>query len=156
MTDPSFDLDAAHRWFAVETNNRCWDLIELPARSPEETAEMLHTAHASCWHWDQVGDALHHQRARCLLATACATAGDGAGADRAARACIELSERNGDRQSDFDRSTAYACAAQAASINGDDAAAQRYADIAADAAAQLGASERQAFEDLYDLPPRAP
>ena len=37
--------------FAVACNNRAWALIEQPQRTPAETHEMLHAAHAAAWHW---------------------------------------------------------------------------------------------------------
>jgi Flp pilus assembly protein TadD len=46
-----FDAALGHRYFAAEAFNRSWDAIRLPARTPEETDEMLHAAHASFWHW---------------------------------------------------------------------------------------------------------
>lgn len=48
---PSFDEAAAHAHFAVECFNRTWTLIDKPARTADETAEMIHMAHASRWHW---------------------------------------------------------------------------------------------------------
>jgi hypothetical protein len=35
--------------------NECWDLIEKADRTPLEDAQMLHLAHASRLHWDNVG-----------------------------------------------------------------------------------------------------
>ena len=35
--------------------NSCWKLIEKSDRTSEEDAEMIHLAHASRWHWGNVG-----------------------------------------------------------------------------------------------------
>lgn len=75
MSTAPFDLPKAHRWFAVELNNLCWDLIEAEHRSAEQTERMIHAAHAACHHWLQVGTAVNNLRAECLLATAYALAG---------------------------------------------------------------------------------
>lgn len=53
---PSFDLDAAHAFFATECFNRAWELIEQPDRSRQEAEDMVHLAHASLWHWRQRAD----------------------------------------------------------------------------------------------------
>ncbi|HJW21265.1 MAG TPA: helix-turn-helix domain-containing protein, partial [Candidatus Limnocylindrales bacterium] len=46
------DLDAAaHRRLGVDLFNHTWTLIEKPDRTPAETDEMIHAAHASRWHW---------------------------------------------------------------------------------------------------------
>lgn len=35
--------------------NSCWKLMDKPARTTEEDAEMIHLTHASRWHWGNVG-----------------------------------------------------------------------------------------------------
>ena len=47
---------AEHRAWGVRTNGRVWELLELPARTDDETRELIDAAHASCWHWRQGGD----------------------------------------------------------------------------------------------------
>lgn len=54
--EPSFDLEAAHRYFSVEYFNRAWDLIEQEERTEEEDERMLHMSVASLWHWQQRAD----------------------------------------------------------------------------------------------------
>lgn len=43
------------RSLAKSLYNSCWDLIEKANRTIKEDAEMLHAAHASRWHWGNVG-----------------------------------------------------------------------------------------------------
>ncbi len=45
----------AHQYFAVETFNGAWDLIDKTDRTPDDDAEMLQRAFASRWHWGFVG-----------------------------------------------------------------------------------------------------
>lgn len=35
--------------------NSCWELMDKPDRTLEEDGEMVHLAHASRWHWGNVG-----------------------------------------------------------------------------------------------------
>jgi len=56
-----------HRYFAIECNNRAWDL-STSTRSPEDDEEMLNVAHASALHWQIAGNELNHMRACMLLA----------------------------------------------------------------------------------------
>jgi hypothetical protein len=65
------------KWFAVACNNRGWELVEQPQRSPADVHEMLHAAHAAAWHWARVGTALNEARANMLLGMAHALAGEG-------------------------------------------------------------------------------
>ena len=44
MADAPFDLEKAHRWFAIELNNLSWDLFEAPDRSGEADQQMIHAA----------------------------------------------------------------------------------------------------------------
>ena len=59
--------DAWHRYFAMEFNNRAWDL-SVRERTPGEDAEMLSAAHASALHWSAIGTDLNRMRAKLLLA----------------------------------------------------------------------------------------
>ena len=40
---------------AIKLFNDCWSLIDQPSRTDAESAEMLHLAHTSRWHWGNVG-----------------------------------------------------------------------------------------------------
>ena len=50
----SLDPEAQRR-LGIDLFNRTWTLIERPARTPAEDDELLHCAHASAYHWAQVG-----------------------------------------------------------------------------------------------------
>ena len=47
-----------HRQLAGYLFNRAWSLLEQKARTPEEDEELIHTAHASRYHWGRVGGPL--------------------------------------------------------------------------------------------------
>ncbi len=68
--------DAWHRYFAIETNNRAWELAGHE-RTGEEEQEMLHAAHASALHWAAIGTQLNVMRATMLLALVHALMDDG-------------------------------------------------------------------------------
>ena len=63
MPDQDVEL---HRREGKELFNRVWDLLNLEQRTPEQDAEMIHTTHASAYHWTQVGEGPRplHQPAR--------------------------------------------------------------------------------------------
>lgn len=68
-----------HRYFAMECNNRAWQLA-TQSRSAEEDLEMLNAAHASAFHWATMGAELNDMRAKTLLAEVHALLGLGASA----------------------------------------------------------------------------
>jgi ATP/maltotriose-dependent transcriptional regulator MalT len=149
MPEPPFDLNKAHRWFAVECNNQAWDLVEKPGRTADETQQMIHAAHASVLHWQSAGSALNRQRGENLLATVYAAAGDAAAAVRHAERCLSLSVQNVKEETPFDRATALGCAAKAHAVAGDASQADRLRTLAKAAAAALDNDDRGVFERLY-------
>lgn len=46
----------------VSLFNKVWDLIEKKDRSPQETEWMINAAHASLYHWLQVGEPVNFAR----------------------------------------------------------------------------------------------
>ncbi len=68
-----------HRYFAMECNNRGWQLA-AQSRTPEEDLEMLNAAHAAALHWATMGAELNDMRAKTLLAEVHALLGYGASA----------------------------------------------------------------------------
>lgn len=152
MTEPPIDVATGHRYFAVELNNLAWDLLEAAERSPADEARMLHAAHGACFHWLEVGTALHHQRAQCLLATAYVAAGKAEAAVRHGEQCVALSREVPD-QTPFDLATAHGCASAAYAAAGRiDEARAEHALARAAADTFDDASERTLFDRLYPAP----
>ena len=84
MSNVPDNLDPAswHRFFAIECNNRAWELVEKTDRSSAEEREMLDLAHASTFHWAKVGTELNSMRAQSLLSEVHAILGFGESAIR--------------------------------------------------------------------------
>jgi hypothetical protein len=114
---------------------------------------MLGAAHASCFHWLHVGTPLNHQRAECLLATACLRAGLREAALQHAERCLALSREATEVQSPFDLATAYGCAASAYAALGQ---ADRAKELHAKAQEQVSRFDHPEdvplFEKLYPAP----
>ena len=147
-----FDVERAHRWFAVEDNNQAWELIET---SPDylHASELLSRAYASHRHWFEVGGPLQKQRAEHLVATAVSFLGITSLSVHHADACMKLSDANGDQQTAFDRAAALECLARShACAELADAGSRR------ETARQAGeliedAEERAVFERLLNSGP---
>ena len=56
VSEPDFDLKAAHKFFSVNCFNRAWDLMDKLERTAEEDEEMIRLSLASLWHWTQRQD----------------------------------------------------------------------------------------------------
>lgn len=153
MSEPSFDVAEAHRWFAIEFNNQAWDLVEAADRSPEASEQMLHIAHAALVHWSEAGSELNRQRAECLLATAYLSAGLSEPAIRYGQSCVDRSLRSDNEQTAFDRATAHGCLAQALALAGRTAeAAEHFQAAAASAEGLTDAGEHEVYARLYPQP----
>jgi hypothetical protein len=149
MPTPAFDLPTAHRWFAIEGNNLAWNLIEKKQRSPDDIDRLIHAAHASHWHWSEIGKPVNELRGLVLLTTAYCAAQRPEGARHFARRCLTLSRSLGEEQTAFDRATSLACSAAAARLAGDDAEAGQLHAQALVAASALDADDRAVFDQLY-------
>jgi hypothetical protein len=62
MSDKTYTLAEAHRHFAIDCHGTVWNLWEKTDRSSGDDEAMTVAAHASLWHWMQVGGAVHRQR----------------------------------------------------------------------------------------------
>ena len=51
-----------HHKLAVDCFNSTWSFLDKKDRTPEDDADMIHTAHASRYHWGQIGTPLEFQR----------------------------------------------------------------------------------------------
>ena len=68
MEHQLFSLEEWHRKQAVSNFNRTWDLIDKQDRTFEEDMEMIHTAHASRFHWGVIGQAVNFARGEWQIA----------------------------------------------------------------------------------------
>jgi hypothetical protein len=153
MADAPFDISRAHRWFAVEANNRSWSLMEAASLSSADIREMIDAAHSAAWHWRTVGNPLNDLRAQSLLATVYAVAGLGEAAVRYAENCLELSRAAGSEQTAFDRACVHGSASRAyrSALDRHNAAEQQ--TLGLEAAKQLSdADEKEVFKRLYSSP----
>lgn len=51
-----------HRKFAVNSFNLVWSLLDKKDRTKEEDDKMVHAAHASRFHWGEIGTAVGFER----------------------------------------------------------------------------------------------
>jgi hypothetical protein len=113
-----FDEQLAHRWFAMKLNNEAWDLLERADLSAVQQGQVVHIAHASCYHWIQVGNIVNHCRALCLIANAEAAYGDANSALQYAASCLDAVyaqslDHDAAKPSDWDYAFAHDASARA-------------------------------------------
>jgi hypothetical protein len=108
---------AHHRRFAVDLFNEVWRLLELPARTSAEDDRMLHAAHASRYHWGEIGEPVNFARGEWQVSRVYAVLGRAEPALHHARRSLSICEEHG--IGDFDIAFAHEAIARAAAVAGD-------------------------------------
>jgi hypothetical protein len=126
---------AWHRRFAVECFNTTWALLEKDDRTPAEAEEMIHAAHASRFHWGQVGMAVNYARGEWQIARVYAVLGRGEPALYHAQRCLAACEAH--HIGDFDLAYAYESLARAYAVEGLPGKAARYLQLAEEAGEEI-------------------
>jgi len=149
--EPPFDLQVASKWFAIECNNQAWDLLEKTDRTPAEDIGMVHAAHASCFHWMQVGATLNKVRALCLIANAHAAAGDAQAAVHFSNVVMELAEAHRAELEDWDWAFLFDAAARAQAVSGNLPSAGLWREKARAAGGSIAEdASREVFQQFFD------
>jgi DNA-binding transcriptional MerR regulator len=154
-TDALSDIDAAtHRALGVALYNHTWTLLEKSDRTPAETDEMIHSAHASRFHWSRAegSEPVNLARGEWQCSRVYAVLGRGEPALWHARRCVEINEASG--QGDWDIASAYEAMARASGVAGDtDAAAEWKARATTALDGIADQDDREVIEnDLATLP----
>ena len=107
------------RQLAADLFNHTWTLLERTDRTPEQVDEMIHSAHASRYHWGEVTDreAVHLARGEWQCSRVYAVLGRAEPALWHARRCLEINEAAGN--ADWDIASAYEAMARAHLVAGD-------------------------------------
>jgi hypothetical protein len=106
-----------HQRLAKDLFNRVWDLLEKDSRTHEEDETMLNAAHASRFHWGEVGQPVNLARGDWQISRVNAVLGRVDAASHHGRKCLEICQENG--IGDFDIAFAYEALARAAALAGD-------------------------------------
>ena len=156
-TAVSPDLDAAaHRRLGVDLFNYTWTLIDKADRTAAETDEMIHSAHASRFHWSKAGTTVNLGRGEWQISRVYSVLGRAEPALWHAGRCLAYAEQAaaaGETEA-WDLPSAYEAMARAHAIAGDTATAASWRDRAREALASIAeADDREIIEgDLATLP----
>jgi hypothetical protein len=139
------------RQVAVDLFNHVWSLLDVDERTREDEDRMLHAAHASRFHWGEVGEPVNLVRGEWQVSRVYSVLRRPEPALFHARRCLELCERHGIR--DFDLAYAYEALARASLVAGQRQAVDQYLDLARDAAGRISKrDDRDLFlSDLDEL-----
>ena len=114
-----------HRRLAVDLFNKVWTLMEKEGRTSEEDDELIHTAHASAYHWMHAGTAANRARSEWQCSRMYTVLGRPEPAVRHATRCLELCESDRAALEDWDLPFAYEALARAQAAAGNATEAAR-------------------------------
>ena len=139
MTEEKKSSEEAHKKFAVNLFNSTWDLIDKKDRTKEEDDKMIHSAHASRYHWGEIGKPLHFERGEWQISRAYSVLNRSEPALYHAKRCLEICKENNIR--DFDIAFAYEAMARATALSGNKIDCERYIKLAKEAGEQIKKKE---------------
>lgn len=156
MAEPMIDVEQAHRHFAKSCFNETWELLERDDRSESDNEEMIHTAHASRWHWLKSGDATpeNHAVRDWQLARVYAVAGRAVPASRYAAESLVWCEQHD--LDPFYTAYAYEALARAAAVGERWDDRDHYVRLAEEMTARVDDrdSGQMVLDDLASIPAR--
>ena len=140
-----------HRRFATDLFNQVWTLLDKTNRTPEENDHMLHAAHASRYHWGEIGTPLEFARGEWQISRVYAVLGRPEPAAYHAQRSLKLCQANG--IGDFDLAFAYEALARAAAVAGETARCREFLGLAEGVAAEIKEHEDRIYlrSELVDV-----
>ena len=126
---------AWHKKFAVDVFNLVWELMDKEDRTEEENARMLHAAHASRFHWGEIGTPLEHERGEWQVSRVYSILNHPQSAMYHAERCLEICKTQG--IDDFDLAFGYEAVARAHAVAGDFEQSQEYIGLARQAGKKI-------------------
>lgn len=147
MPTPPFTLDPDdERRLAATLFNHTWELLEKPERSIADNDEMVHSAHASAYHWSVVGTPMHLARGEWQCSRVYAVLGRSEPALYHAQRCLSLSTEND--LSAFDIGCGHEALARAYKVAGRPDKVAEHLDLAdAESAKIVDSEDRRILDD---------
>ncbi|KPB03569.1 hypothetical protein [Bacillus sp. CHD6a] len=140
-----------HRKTAINLFNEVWDLMEKGERTPEEDFQMIHKAHASRFHWGEIGEPVNFSRGEWQISRVYAVL-------RRPEPCLAHAKRNLEivlehEIKDFDLAFAYEALARAYSLSGESETKEKYLTLAKEASTLIAkdADRNVVLQDLETI-----
>jgi hypothetical protein len=149
---PTVITPKVHRKLAVDLFKFVWTLLEKQKRTRAEDDLMIHAAHASRYHWGEVGAPENLARGEWQCSRVYAVLKRAEPAQYHAQRCLDLCVEH--HLVDFDRAYAFEALARAAAVAGDWEEKARYLELAREAEDMIAElDDRKHFkDDLATIP----
>jgi ribosomal protein S18 acetylase RimI-like enzyme len=152
LSTPRAEYLPLHRKLAAELFNGTWTLLEEQDRTPDDDTRMVHMAHASAYHWLQVGTPLNVARSHWLCSRVYSVLGRGEPALYHAQLAHDICAADG--IGDFDLAYAFEALARAHAVAGNRSESDGWLDRARAATADVADTEDRELllSDLASIP----
>lgn len=139
-----------HQQLAADLFNQSWDLLMKQDRSPEEENTLINQAHASLWHWRQIGQPINILRGEWMICHVYTLLEHPEAALYHANNILRLQDEI--QPTDWDLAYCYEALARVMALKQDQVEFERWYALALEAGAQIAAEgDRKQFEaDLND------
>jgi hypothetical protein len=142
-----------HKYFSIELNNTSWDFIDRADELSEEDAlGLVSRAHASLFHWSQIGEPVNLARGHYLVSRAYVVAGNHPEALRHSTQSLNICKAN--NIADFDIAFAYEAMARAQQIGKNFECQKLFMGLAKKAGKEIAGEEdgKIFFDSLKTIP----
>ena len=143
MTDEKKYPEESHKKFAVSLFNLTWSLLDKKDRTRDEDDKMIHSAHASRFHWGEIGKPLHFERGEWQISRVYSVLKRSEPALYHAKRCLEICKEN--NIGDFDIAFAYEAMARAHAISRNKIECDKYIKLAKEAGEQIKKKEDREY-----------
>jgi hypothetical protein len=142
----------AHRKFAIDLFNLTWNLMDKKDRTKEDDDKMLHAAHASRFHWGEIGTPLEFERGEWQISRVYSILNRPQPALYHAQRCMEICQKN--NIADFDIAFAFEAMTRAHAIAGNQTESKKYLQLAKEAGEKIKekADKDYLFNELKTIP----
>lgn len=152
MNEEKSTEEEGHRKFAVDAFNLVWSLLDKEERTEEENDKMAHAAHASRFHWGEIGTPLEFERGEWQISRVYSVLSKPESALHHAKKCLSICKEND--IGDFDIAFAYEAMARANAVAGKQAEAEKYVQLGKEAGEQIAekGNKDYFFSELRTIP----
>jgi hypothetical protein len=126
-----------HKKFAVDCFNLVWTLMDKKDRTKKEDDKMVHAAHASRFHWGEIGTPIEFDRGEWQISRVYTVVKRPESAVYHAMRCLEICKEN--NIGDWDIAFAYEAMARAYAAAGQKTECKKYIELANKAGEQIKA-----------------
>jgi len=139
LSEKKGHTEEEHRKFAAELFNLTWSLLDKKDRTREEDDKMVHAAHASRYHWGEIGKPLEFERGEWQISRVYSVLRRSEPALYYAKRSLEICKEN--NIGDFDIAFAYEAMARANAVAGNRTERDKYVKLAEQAGQQIKKKE---------------